>query len=184
MDSVLHLLGIARKGGRLEVGEEPAGAAARARQAKVLLVACDAAENSLRRAEHFAQAGQVPLVRLPHTKGELGQAVGRTSCAMLALTDVGLAAAVLEKLAVLAPAEYGGAAQQLREKAEKALRRQQERRRHEKNLQKAKKKPWAPPPRREAPPPAGKAPGNGSRPVPRGKLTIKRPSRPDKDGKA
>ena len=29
MDSVLHLLGIARKAGRVEVGEEPVGAAAR-----------------------------------------------------------------------------------------------------------------------------------------------------------
>ena len=33
MDSVLHLLGIARKAGRVEVGEEPVGAAARAHQA-------------------------------------------------------------------------------------------------------------------------------------------------------
>ena len=33
MDNVLHLLGIARKAGRVEVGEEPVGASARARQA-------------------------------------------------------------------------------------------------------------------------------------------------------
>ena len=183
MDSVLHLLGIARKGGRIEVGEEPAGAAARARQAKVLLVACDAAENSVRRAEHFAQAGQVPLIQLPHSKGELGQAVGRISCAMLALTDVGLAAAVLEKLAVTRPAEYGAAAQQLRERADKALQRQKEQRRHEKNLQKAKKKPWAPPPKQAAAAPAEKAPVKERRPVPRGKLTIKKQSRPGKDGR-
>ena len=50
MDSVLHLLGIARKAGRVEVGEEPVGAAARARQAKLILVAGGAAENSDRRA--------------------------------------------------------------------------------------------------------------------------------------
>ena len=47
MDSALHLLGIARKAGRAEVGEEPAGAACRARQARVLLVAADAADNSI-----------------------------------------------------------------------------------------------------------------------------------------
>ena len=33
MDNVLHLLGIARKAGRVEVGEEPVGASARARAA-------------------------------------------------------------------------------------------------------------------------------------------------------
>ena len=44
MDSVLHLLGIARKAGRVEVGEEPVGAAARAHQAKLILTAADGAE--------------------------------------------------------------------------------------------------------------------------------------------
>ena len=46
MDSALHLLGIARKAGRAEVGEEPAGSACRARQARVLLVAAGGADNS------------------------------------------------------------------------------------------------------------------------------------------
>ena len=32
-DPILHLLGLARKAGRLEIGEEPVGAACRARQA-------------------------------------------------------------------------------------------------------------------------------------------------------
>ena len=41
-------------------GEEPVGACARARQAKLILVACDAAENSARRAPTFAQAGGAP----------------------------------------------------------------------------------------------------------------------------
>ena len=88
MDNVLHLLGIARKAGRVEVGEEPVGASARARQARLILVASDAADNSARRAAHFAQAGKAPWFRVPYTKGELGGTVGRASCAMLALTDV------------------------------------------------------------------------------------------------
>ena len=110
MDSALHLLGIARKAGRLEIGEEPVGAAARARQARLILVAADAAENTVRRAEHFAQGGNVPHVQVPYTKGELGYAVGRASCAMLALTDVGLASALAGKLAAADPQRYGQAA--------------------------------------------------------------------------
>ena len=81
MDNVLHLLGIARKAGRVEVGEEPVGASARARQARLILVASDAADNSARRAAHFAQAGKAPWFRVPYTKGELGGTVGRASCA-------------------------------------------------------------------------------------------------------
>ena len=170
MDNVLHLLGIARKAGRVEVGEEPVGASARARQARLILVASDAADNSARRAAHFAQAGKAPWFRVPYTKGELGGTVGRASCAMLALTDVGLAAALLARLAAGTPETYGAAAAELSEKADKALQRQKEQRRHEKKLQKGGRKPWAAPPaRKESPPePAGK------RTLPRGRLTVKK----------
>ena len=159
-----------KKPGRVEVGEEPVGASARARQARLILVASDAADNSARRAAHFAQAGKAPWFRVPYTKGELGGTVGRASCAMLALTDVGLAAALLARLAAGAPETYGAASAELSEKADKALQRQKEQRRHEKKLQKGGRKPWAAPPaRKESPPePAGK------RTLPRGRLTVKK----------
>lgn len=172
MDSVLRLLGVARKAGRVEVGEEPVGAAARAHQAKVLLTAADGADNSLRRAAHFAEAGKVPVLPTPYTKGELGGAVGRSACTMLALTDIGLAAAIVEKLAQADPERCGAAAAELKLQAGKALQRQKERRAHEKNLQKKQRKPWAPPPKEEKPAP--KAPAEQKPFAPRGKLTIKK----------
>ena len=127
-------------------------------------------KDALRRAAHFAQAGKAPWFRVPYTKGELGGTVGRASCAMLALTDVGLAAALLARLAAGAPETYGAASAELSEKADKALQRQKEQRRHEKKLQKGGRKPWAAPPaRKESPPePAGK------RTLPRGRLTAKK----------
>ena len=146
-DPILHLLGLAKKAGRLEAGEEPVGAACRARQAKLLLLAADAAPNSRRRAVHFAEAGDAPWLEAPFDKAELGFILGRSSCAMLALTDAGFSAAIVEKLALRDPDKYGPAAQRLREKADRALQRQRERRQHEKNLREGKKKPWAPPPK-------------------------------------
>ena len=59
-NAILSLIGLSKKAGRLEVGEEPVGAAARARHAKLLLVASDAAANTRRRCAHFAEAGAVP----------------------------------------------------------------------------------------------------------------------------
>ena len=53
MNSALHLLGIARKAGRLEVGEEPVAAAVRAGHARLVLVAGDAVKT--------ASAGQAVL---------------------------------------------------------------------------------------------------------------------------
>ena len=146
-DPILHLLGLAKKAGRLEIGEEPVGAACRARQARLLLLAADAAPNTYRRAAHFGEAGNVLWLELPFTKEELGFILGRSSCAMLALTDAGFAAAVGEKLRARSPEKYEAAASQLRQKADKVLRRQKEQRQHEKNLREGKgKHPWAPPP--------------------------------------
>ena len=145
-DPILHLLGLAKKAGRLEIGEEPVGAACRSRQVRLVLLAADAALNTRRRAAHFGQAGEVLWLELPFPKSELGFVLGRSSCAMLALTDAGFAAAAAEKLAARDPEQYGPAAQQLRTRADRALQRQREQRQHEKNLRQGKRKPWAPPP--------------------------------------
>ena len=150
--AVTHLLGIARKAGRVEVGEEPAGSAARSGHARVILVACDAADNSVRRAAHFAEGAKIPWLHTPLSKEEMGGAVGRTSCAMLAVTDFGLAAAIAGKLAAADPERYSEAAAALDGKAAKALQRQREKRAHEKKLERAGRKPWAPPPAGRAAP--------------------------------
>lgn len=161
-DPVLRLLGLAKKAGRLEVGEEPVGGACRSRQARLILLAADAAPNTRRRAAHFGQAGAVLWLETPFTKAELGCVLGRTSCAMLALTDAGFAAAAAEKLSARDPEKYGPAARQLREKADKVLQRQREQRRHEKKLRQGGAKPWASPPgEKAAPPPGSKAAARG-----------------------
>lgn len=90
-DPILHLLGLARKAGRLEIGEEPVGAACRCPAGRLVLLASDAAPNTCRRAAHFGEAGNVLWLEVPFTKAELGFALGRGSCAMLAMTDAGFA---------------------------------------------------------------------------------------------
>lgn len=143
-DPILHLLGLAKKAGRLEIGEEPVGASCRSRQARLVLLAADAAPSTRRRAAHFGQAGDVLWLEIPFPKSELGFMLGRSSCAMLALTDAGFAAAAVEKLAAREPDRYGPAARQLRTQADRVLQRQREQRR--KDLRQGKRKPWAPPP--------------------------------------
>lgn len=98
-DKLLSLLGLALRGSNLAVGEAPVEEACTTRRARLVLYAQDAAENSVSRAGRMAQRGGVELVGLPYTKQELGYALGRNSCAVLALTDGGLAAAVVSRLA-------------------------------------------------------------------------------------
>ena len=140
MNKVLGLLGLAKRAGKLEVGEEPTGAAARAKDARLLLIASDAADNSCRRLRHFADAGACLYAKLPCTKDELGSALGRTSCAMVAVTDVGFAEAVAKKLAEDNAQAYGEIAEKLRVKAQRAAERRKEMEQHEKNVRTGKKK--------------------------------------------
>jgi ribosomal protein L7Ae-like RNA K-turn-binding protein len=125
VDKVLSLLGLAKKAGRLEAGEEPVGTAARAHGARLILLASDAADNSVRRAERFAETGACLCAVIPATKEELGRAVGRASCAMLALTDIGFAAAAAKKLAGIDEAKYGPLAERLSVKAARAAERKE-----------------------------------------------------------
>ena len=103
MERILSLLGLAHKAGRVEIGEEPVGSAARAKKARIILVAGDAAASSVRRAMGFANTGSCLCLVIPATKEQLGKALGRTSCAMAAVTDIGFADAVTGKLAALDP---------------------------------------------------------------------------------
>ena len=140
MDNILRLVGLAKRGGNLEAGEEPVGAAARARDARVILVASDAAENTYRRVRHFADAGQCIWLSVPYTKDEMGECIGRSSCAMVAVTDIGLASAIVNKLAEKDPDKYSLSAEKMALKAQRAMERREEAERHEKNIRTGKKK--------------------------------------------
>ena len=140
MEHVLSMIGLAKKAGRLEVGEEPVGAAARAKKARIILVASDAAPSSFRRAQSFAEAGSSILLTIPADKDRLGSCLGRTSVAMVAVTDIGFADAIVKKLVALDEATYAQASGQLAVKAKRAQERRQEQVRHEKNLRRGKKR--------------------------------------------
>ena len=117
MDNILSMAGLALRAGRLEVGDEAASDACREKRCRLLLTACGASENALRRAERCAQEGQCLLLPLPCSKEELGAALGRGSCAMAAVTDLGLAQAIAKRLAAEDPAAYGPAAERFAAKA-------------------------------------------------------------------
>lgn len=164
-EHILSMLGLALKAGRVEVGEEPVGAAARAKKARVIFVAQDAAPSSVRRAQSFARTGSTLCVTLPADKDALGRSLGRSSVAMCAVTDIGFAESLVKKLAALDSETYQDAADTLSVKARRARERKEEQLRHEKNLRQGKK-------RVHAEKPAEPEPAPPARPA------AKRPSRP------
>lgn len=97
-DSSLSLLGLALRGNNLAVGEEPVREACRTRRAALVLTAADAAQNSVDRCRRWAEESGIPWIQVSWDKETLGNALGRKLCAVAALTDRGLTAALAEKL--------------------------------------------------------------------------------------
>ena len=138
MNKALNYLALARKGGLAELGEEPVGAIARTGKAYVILVAGDASDHTWRRARSFAAGTEQQCIRLSCTKEEMGFAIGRTSLAIAAITDVQLALALVTALGE--PEKYRQALEVLTQKAAKAKKRQAEAKAHQRNVRKGKKK--------------------------------------------
>ena len=137
MDKSLNYLALARKAGKAELGEEPVGAAARAGKAYLVIVASDASEHSWRRAKSYVSGTEQQCIRLKQTKDELGQAIGRTSLAMGALTDVSLALAFVKAMEAPDPQVLA----QLTEKSARQEKRRKEAKAHQKNIRTGKSKP-------------------------------------------
>ena len=135
MDKALNYLALARKGGRVELGEEPVGAAARAGKAYLIVVASDAGDHTWRRAKSYAAGTPQQTLKVSFTKDELGMAIGRSALALAAVTDAALALALVQSLPEANPA----ALQVLEEKVSKLKKRQSEAKAHKRNVRKGKK---------------------------------------------
>ena len=138
MNKAMNYLGLARRGGLAELGEEPVGAIARTGKAYVILVAGDASDHTWRRAKSYAAGTDQQCIRLSCTKDEMGLAVGRTSLAIAAITDVSLALALVNALGQ--PEKYKSVLEVLNTKAEKAKQRQAEAKAHQRIVRMGKKK--------------------------------------------
>lgn len=132
-DKALNYIGIMRKAGACATGETDSGAACRAGKAKLLMLAADASENARSRARGFVYGRGVPLLTLPYDKADLAGILGRGATSMLAVTDLGLAEAIVKALAASNEEAYGEVSMELTEKLRKERERKSEQQRHEQN---------------------------------------------------
>ena len=138
MDKALNYLSLARKAGSAELGEEPAGAAARAQKARLIIVASDATDHTWRRAKSFVANSEQICLRVPFTKDEMGLAIGRSALALAAFTDPALALGFVKALGN--PEKYAAEIASLEKRTKRIQQRQKEAKAHEKNLRTGKKK--------------------------------------------
>ena len=137
MDRALNYLSLARKAGRLELGEEPVGAAARAQKARLVLVAKDASDHTWRRSLSFVAGTEQLCLRIPYSKDEFGQATGRSQLAIAAVTDPAMALAFVKALGD--PEKYKAELESLEKRTKRIQQRQKEAKAHEKNVRQGKK---------------------------------------------
>ncbi|MBE7017419.1 MAG: hypothetical protein E7420_04600 [Ruminococcaceae bacterium] len=122
MNKALNYLGIARKSGGMETGEDNSSGLVKAGKARVLIVASDTSEGAKRRAEGYVFETNTVLVEVPFTKDEISSISGKSGCSMAAITDLGLAAAFLKALAYENGEKYSDAYERieaLRQRIEK-----------------------------------------------------------------
>ena len=122
-EAFLRQLGLAKRAGRAELGEDGVSSAAAAGKARLVLLAADAAEITVRRARNFTEGSHAVVLSVPFNKETLGAACGRGSCAMLAVTESGLALSAAAKLAAAFPGSYEEAVEALQAKDESIRRR-------------------------------------------------------------
>lgn len=98
-DPCLGMLGLARRAGKLAFGDELVRQLCAEHKARCVLVAADAGESTAKKAALYAARVSIPCITLPHDKETLGAAIGKNGCAVCALSDIGMAAAAIGKLA-------------------------------------------------------------------------------------
>ena len=138
MSNSLNYLALARKAGKIELGEEPVGAAARAMKAHLVVVAQDASDHTWRRAKSFVAGTSQQCIRIPYTKEEVGFIIGRTSLAIAAFTDPALALAFVDSLEN--SEKFQEVRKVLEERVQRVRQRQKEEKAHQRNLHRGRKK--------------------------------------------
>ena len=131
MDKALNYLGLAKKARLIELGEEPVGAAARANKARLVVVASDATDHTDRRAKSFVSGTDQICIRIPYSKEELGEAIGRQSLAIAAITDPALALAFVKALGN--PEKYTDVLENLDKRTQRIRQHQAEEKAHQRN---------------------------------------------------
>ena len=130
-NKALNYMGLGRKAGLIELGEEPVGAAARAQHARLVIVASDASDHTWRRALSFVAGTDQLCIRVEFTKDQLGMAIGRTSLAIAAFTDPALALAFAKALGQ--PEKLRTVVESLEQRTKRVQQRRAEAKAHQRN---------------------------------------------------
>ncbi len=97
-DRALGMLGLARRAGKLQTGEETVSAMLAEKHARLTVLAQDAGEAVARKVRGLAEGTRQRVLTLPYDKLTLGAALGRPVVSVAAFADVSMALAFVKAL--------------------------------------------------------------------------------------
>ena len=98
LDKAIGLLGLARKAGKLQTGEETVSAMLTEKHARLTVLAEDAGEAVARKVRGLAAGTRQRVLTVPCDKLTLGAALGRPLVSVAAFSDVSMALAFVKAL--------------------------------------------------------------------------------------
>ncbi len=96
MNRILSNLGLAQRAGAVVSGEFAVEKAVKCGMAELVIVACDASDNTKKKMRNMTDYYQVPMLMYA-TREELGHSLGKEYRSMAAVTDPGFAASIEKK---------------------------------------------------------------------------------------
>ena len=97
-DRAIGLLGLARKAGKLQTGEETVGSMLLEKHARLTVLASDAGVAVTRKIRAMAEGTRQRILEIPYDKLTLGAALGKPSVSVAAFADVSMALAFVKAL--------------------------------------------------------------------------------------
>ena len=98
LDKAIGLLGLARRAGKLQTGEETVSSMLAEKHARLTVLASDAGEAVARKVRGLAAGSRQRVLTIPYDKLTLGAALGRPVVSVAAFADVSLALAFVKAL--------------------------------------------------------------------------------------
>lgn len=97
LEAAYRMLGLARRAGQVSMGTQAADQAVKRGKAKLIWLSEDAGSSTEEKVRRLAERSGIPFIH-QGSRSELGRYCGKDEAVVLAITDVNLAAGILDKL--------------------------------------------------------------------------------------